>query len=110
MKIRFLCDATGDYDKVYIDQVYVNASGTIIVNNYSGVIDEFQICKRRLTDEQIYQNYLCSRYGFSDKRVIVSDETVLGEIWKCIVTPNNGIQDDVAVESNTLQIVGYSGG
>ena len=110
MKIRFQCDADGDYDDIYIDQVYVNATtGDITISNYSGMIDEFHIYNRAFSGEQIFQNYLCFRDGFTDKSVIVSEETILGEIWRCTVTPNDSNQDDVAVQSNTLQIVGYGG-
>ncbi len=111
MKIRFQCDASGDWDDVYIDQIYINATtDTIKIENFSGRIDEFKIYNRAFSAEQIYQNYLCTKDGFSDKSVIVSDETSLGEIWSCTVTPNDGTQDDTEVNSNTLQIVGYGGG
>ncbi len=111
MKIRFQCDASSDYDDVYIDQVYVNATtGAAEISNFSGIIDEFHIYNRALSSEQIYQNYLCSKDGLSDKSVIVSDETISGETWNCIVTPNDGTQDDIPVESNSLQIVEYTGG
>jgi hypothetical protein len=48
--------------------------------------------------------------GHSDKSVIVSGEIKLGDIWKCIVTPNDGVQDDASTESNIIQIVTYPGG
>ena len=112
MKILFQCSASSEYDDIFIDEVYVNVSGgEKSVSNFSGIIDEFKIYNRALTNEQIYQNYLCTRfYGHTDRSVIVSDETTIGEIWSCIVTPNNSIIDDQNVESNSLQIVGYGGG
>jgi len=111
MKIRFQCDASTDYDDVYIDQVYVNATvGDIATSNYSGMIDEFRIYNRVLTAEQIYQNYLCMKDDFSDRSVIVSDETSRYDDWQCNVTPNNISKDGTMVESNTLQIGVYEGG
>jgi len=111
MKIRFQCDASHDQDDVYIDQIYVNATvGGTEVGNFSGVIDEFRIYNRALSPEQIYQNFLCMKNGFSDISVIVSEETNLGETWICEVTPNDNAQDDDAVISNSLQIEGYGGG
>jgi hypothetical protein len=111
MKIRFQCDASYDSDDVYIDQIYVNATlGSTEINNYSGVIDEFRIYNRTLSPEQIYQNYLCMKYGFSDKSVIVSEETQIDETWSCVVTPNDFNQDDDEVISNFLTIIGYGGG
>ena len=78
--------------------------------NWLGMIDEFEVYDHTLSSEQIYQNYLCTKNGFSDKRVIVSEETNVGESWKCIVTPNDGIQDDESVESNVLDVINYGGG
>ena len=112
MKILFQCSADSDHDDVFIDEVYVNVSGgEKPVSNFNGSIDDFKVYNRALTIEQVYQNYLCTRfYGYTDRSVIVSDETSIGEIWSCIVTPNDGIIDDQSVESNSLQIVGYGGG
>ena len=111
MKILFESHSNSDYDDVYIDQVYVNSTtGIKSINNFTGSIDEFHIYNRVLSDEQAYQNYLCTKDGYSDKSVIVSDETLVGNIWSCIVTPNDGAQDDDFVESNSLQIIGYGGG
>ena len=110
-RIRFQCDADSDYDDIYIDEVYVNASGgDVTIANYSGIIDEFRIYNRALTGEQIFQNYLCTKDGFTDRSVIVSDETSLGDTWRCTVTPNDSILDDESVVSNPLQIIGYGGG
>ena len=111
MRIQFICDASSAWDDVYIDQIYVNATTeSIKLENFSGKIDEFKIYNRAFSAEQIYQNYLCTKDGFSDKSVIVSGETSLGNNWSCTVTPNDGIQDDEEVNSNNLQIVGYAGG
>lgn len=111
MKILFESHSNSDEDDIYIDEIYVNATtGSKEVSNFSGLIDEFHIYNRVLSDEQAYQNYLCTKDGYSDKSVIVSDETLVGNIWSCIVTPNDGTQDDDFVESNSLQIVGYGGG
>lgn len=111
MKILFESHSSSDYDDIYIDEVYVNATtGSKSIDNFTGSIDEFHIYNRVLSDEQAYQNYLCTKDGYSDKSVIVSDETLTGNIWSCIVTPNDGAQDDEPVESNSLQIIGYGGG
>ncbi|RLF28956.1 MAG: hypothetical protein DRN08_04185 [Thermoplasmata archaeon] len=75
-----------------------------------GFIDEFHLYDHILSDEQIYQYYLCTKEGYSNNSVIVSEETNIGETWKCIITPNNGTTDGAAVESNTLEIVDYTGG
>ena len=111
MKILFECSASGNSDNIYIDQVYVNATtGIIVLDDFSGYLDEFHIYNRVLSDDQIYQNYLCMNYEFCDINVIVSEETSIGDVWKCIMTPNDITQDGEPVESNSLQVGVYTGG
>lgn len=77
---------------------------------YCGYVDEFEIYSRALSQEQNFQNYLSTKDGFYDRRVIVSKDTSLGNSWQCIVTPNDGVQDGAPVYSNILNIVNYPGG
>lgn len=84
--------------------------GTASSRFWLGYIDDLQLYCRTLSSSQINQIYLGSKDGFSDARVIVSEETILGDVWQVVVTPNDGTQDDNAVTSNTLQIVSYGGG
>ena len=77
---------------------------------YRGYADEFEIYSRALSQEQNYQNYLSTKDGFYDRRVIVSKDTSLGNTWQCIVTPNDGTKDGTPVISNVLSIVNYLGG
>jgi len=84
--------------------------GTASSRFWLGYIDDFQVYSRTLSSNQINQIYLGSKDGSSDKRVIVSEETALGDVWQVVVTPNDGTQDGTAVASNTLQIVSYGGG
>ena len=78
--------------------------------NWLGFIDEFYVYDRVLSAEQIYEYYQCTKDGKSDRRVFTSEETSLGDLWQCILTPNDGIQDGTVVKSNKLRIRNYSGG
>jgi len=84
--------------------------GTASSRFWLGNMDEFEIYGRALAGEQVYQIYMDTKDGFSDKRVIVSEETSYGNIWQCIVTPNDSIQDGISVGSNILNIKTYGGG
>jgi hypothetical protein len=84
--------------------------GTASSRFWLGYIDEFQVYGHILSASQINQIYLGSKDGFSNKRVLVSEENTLGDVWQVAVTPNDGTQDGVTVASNTLQIVSYGGG
>jgi len=66
---------------------------------FNGTIDEFQIWDNLLSAEQIqalYQNRT---------DLIVSQETVVGEIWNATVTPNDGTEDGTTKWSNSLTIL-----
>jgi hypothetical protein len=78
--------------------------------NFTGIVDEVKIYPRVLTPEQLYQNYLCTKDGDSTRSVIVSEEIRLDESWKCLVTPNDGMYDDITTESNILYLINYGGG
>lgn len=84
--------------------------GTASSRFWLGFIDEAQIYDRALSAEQIYQMYRCTKEGFYNKSIIVSEETAPSNIWQCIVIPNDGTQDYDAIESNILQITSYGGG
>ncbi len=84
--------------------------GTASSRFWFGYIDDFQIYDHILSASQINQIYLGSKDGSSDKRVIVSEETTLGDVWQVAVTPNDATQDGTTMTSNTLQIVSYGGG
>jgi hypothetical protein len=77
---------------------------------WDGYIDELEVFNRAFSQEQIYQIYLSINNGITKNRVIVSEETIIGESWQCIVTPNFISSDGSPVESNSLQIVNYPGG
>jgi hypothetical protein len=107
--LQFLWSTSSTTEYVAIDDLEITGvpPGGM---NYSGLMDEFRIYGRALSPEQIYQNYLCTKDGRSDKNVIVAEELVFGDIWKCLVTPNDSTQDDTICESNSIQIIMYGGG
>lgn len=110
LTLQFWWSTSSYREYMAIDDLQITGVLESGLGNFSGLIDEFKIYNRTLTKEQIYQNYLCSKDGFYNNSVIVSDETQINDVWRCDVTPNDGNQDDTTVESNTLQIVNYGGG
>ncbi len=84
--------------------------GTASSRFWLGFIDELQIYDRALSADQIYQMYRRTNGECYNKSVIVSEETVLDNIWQCIIFPNDGTQDGTAIESNVLEIKTYGGG
>ncbi|MFH1100577.1 MAG: hypothetical protein V1726_00875, partial [Methanobacteriota archaeon] len=104
LQFRWMTSSIAEY--VAIDDLEITGRPTGGAN-YTGLIDEFRIYTRVLTAEQIYQNYLCTKDGYSNKSVIVAEETIYGDIWICQVTPNDSIQDDQIFESDPIQIGMY---
>ncbi|MCX6671879.1 MAG: hypothetical protein NTX92_08175, partial [Euryarchaeota archaeon] len=72
---------------------------------FDGRIDEVKLYPYALTTEQIYQNYLESKDGLSTHSTIVPEETTVGDVWQCGVTPSNGVLDGLTKTSNPLTIV-----
>ena len=108
LQFKWMTSSTSEY--VAIDDLTITGILPSGENNYTGLIDELKIFNDVLSPEQIYQNYLQSKDGDSSRSVIVSEETSVGELWKCIVTPNNGIMNDVFTESDVLLVISYDGG
>ena len=75
-----------------------------------GLLDELEVYNHVLSAEQINQIYLSQKNGGYEERVLVSQETNIGQVWQVIVTPNDGVIDDTPVISNTLKIINYPGG
>ena len=108
LQFKWMTSSISQY--VAIDDLEITGILPSGENNFTGLIDELRIYNDVLSPEQIYQNYLCTKDGDSSRSVIVSEETAVGDCWKCIVTPNDGIQDDVSTESDVLYVISYDGG
>jgi len=67
--------------------------------HFNGSIDEFQIWDRPLSAEQI------AVLAQNRTDLIVSQETVTGEVWQACVTPNDGSVDGLEVCSNNLTVI-----
>jgi len=84
--------------------------GTASSKFWKGYLDELEVYNRAITHNQVYQLYLTTKDGNYDKRVMISEVLDIGEYWQCVVTPNDGVQDDIPVYSNIIQIKDYAGG
>ena len=71
---------------------------------FKGLIDEVRIYPKSLSPQQIYQRYIETKGGLSNSSTIVSQETEIGDTWKCEVTPNDGYQNGIARFSNSITI------
>jgi len=71
---------------------------------FQGIIDEIRIYQESLSPQQIYQRYFKTKDGLTNSSTIVSQETEIGEVWKCEVTPNDADQDGTPKFSNSITI------
>jgi FlaG/FlaF family flagellin (archaellin) len=110
LRLQFKWRTSSTTEYVALDDLEITGLPHGGEKNYTGVLDEVKIYSRDLSPEQLYQNYLCTRNGNSNISVFVSEEICVDESWKCIVTPNNGMQDDLPTESNIINIINYGGG
>jgi len=110
LRLQFKWQTNAANKYVAIDDLEITGIPLAGELNFTGTIDEVKIYPRVLSSEQLYQNYLCSKEGESSCSVIVSEELHLDETWMCIVTPNDGLFDDVNTASNIIFIISYGGG
>ena len=73
----------------------LNSSGTGLY--FNGTIDHVQIWNRSLKAEQIFSI-------FSNRTDIVANETIFGDRWHAIITPNDGTEDGEPTQSNIFTI------
>ncbi|MBT3813989.1 hypothetical protein HOE37_05420 [Candidatus Woesearchaeota archaeon] len=67
--------------------------------NFNGTVDELRIYNHSLSAEQISALYN------NRTDLIVSQETIVDNVWQACVTPNDGVVNGVEVCSNSLTIV-----
>jgi hypothetical protein len=72
---------------------------------WNGSIDEIYVYDIAVSEDHIYQQYLCTQEGSSNVSVIVSEETTSGETWYCDVTPNDGHQDGETKREDSIVII-----
>jgi len=99
----------------YITPATVKASDNMPVNIgrrrtettkfLNGSVDEVKIYPFALTPQQISQNYNDSKNGYSTVSKIVKEQTSIGDLWRCEVTPSDGQIDGLTKASNPLTIV-----
>ncbi len=73
----------------------------IFSDNYKGFIDEVKVFNRSLSAEQIAQLYR------NRTDLIVSNETILGDIWSVAVTSNDGNSNGAAEISDNTTIIDF---
>ena len=87
----------GDWGHTTGGTVY-NTKGSLDIT-LGGMLDDLRIYPGEITADQVYLRYLDSKDGDSSQSTISSYETQPGEVWRCYVTPNDGL-----VDGSTLQI------
>ncbi|MFC1768825.1 LamG-like jellyroll fold domain-containing protein [Nanoarchaeota archaeon] len=85
----------GGYQVLSTPGFQMGSDGTFYFN---GTMDEVMFFNRTLSKEQVKSIF----NNRSD--LIVSQETTAGETWKVNITPNDGIEDGITLESNDLLI------
>ena len=89
---------------IYISNINVTIGQYDYNYYFNGTIDEVRIYNYSLSAEQIYQNYIEGLNSLNTS-TIVSSMTAKGDVWKVSVTPNDGFDDGVMVNSSELTIL-----
>ncbi len=72
--------------------------------DFTGSMDEVRIYPTVLSAAQVLQRYTETRDGLSTSNTIVSQETNVGETWRCQVIPNDSWQDGGAANSPSIVV------
>ncbi len=73
-------------------------------NYFNGSIDQVRIYNYSLSPEQVNALYQDSKDGYSYKSTMVSQETDIGDQWRCEVTPSDGVDDGITKNSSVLVV------
>lgn len=121
---------SGVGSRIYIDGILANSSlsasytGNIINtggpfeiafgsgSDFIGLVDEVRLYNFEVSAAMATQRFSDTRNGLSSISIISSDDTKVGDQWRCQVTPNDGKTDGSTLSTVTRTIVeggtGYS--
>jgi hypothetical protein len=71
---------------------------------FSGLVDDVRIYPKSMSQFQILQRYSESMGGLSNSSTIAGQDTSIGDVWRCQVTPNNGFIDGNSIFTNNLTV------
>ena len=69
-----------------------------------GMLDEVRIYPSEITPGQVYERYMDTKDGLSNKSTLSKYETSPGEQWRCYVTPNDGKIDGSTLPTSIVTI------
>jgi len=76
-----------------------------LLQDFTGQLDDVKIYKRALSANQAEQLFNNTVLGYSENQTIVSDETRVGDWWECRITPNDGKEDGLGINSSNLTVL-----
>lgn len=91
------------------ERLFIGSGGEADPSRYlNGILDEVRIYPKALSTSQVSQRYLESRDGLTSDSTIVAEETGIGEVWSCDVTPNDSFIDGLTETSNPITVLNLS--
>jgi hypothetical protein len=72
--------------------------------NFDGILDEIRLYPSQVSGPFVSRRYYDTRDGLAVMSSIPISDTVVGEVWTCQVTPNDGLLDGQTIASNPLTI------
>jgi hypothetical protein len=98
-------------DSIFGQPLYIGYDGGTarsLTRFFNGVLDEVRIYERALSPMQVSQRYNETKGGVSSSETITWQETNLGDVWRCRITPNDGFGDGNTSNSTALTVSGVS--
>ncbi len=78
-------------------------------NDFVGYLDEIRVYPTELSAAMINQRYQETRNGLTSSSAVPSSDLTIGDQWRCQVTPNDGKEDGISKNTNTVTIIQGTG-
>ena len=72
--------------------------------HFSGILDEVKLYPSDVSAAFANQRYLDTKDGLSGKSTIPAADIAVGDVWRCQVTPNDGLADGTTRDSKNILI------
>lgn len=72
---------------------------------FGGMLDELKIYPREIGAHQAYQNYMDTVGDDNSQSTISKYATTPDEVWRCYITPNDGLTDGLTIATSPITIL-----
>ena len=88
----------------------INTDGSLEIafnsgGDFVGVLDEVRLYPSAISEPLAHQRYLETKDGSTSVSTMPALDIAVGDVWRCQITPNDGLADGTTRTSNSLTVV-----